>query len=133
MINDILDKADAIKCISKYFLTFFLRLLIVFNFKQSTLERKLSFKTRRNEIFFQKRFFWNDYFLSILKDRLNDPFKEIPHIKNGNTLNSQKTNCSKKTLLEVKINCSIQWNNAIGLIFVNINFTKTIGVCAVKL
>ena len=51
----------------------------------------------------------------------------------GTLLIAKKLTVQKRLYLKSVINCSIQWNNAIGLIFVNINFTKTIGVCAVKL
>ena len=50
MINDIPDKADSIKFISKYFLTFLLRLLVVLNFKQRTFENSSFTKEKPKNI-----------------------------------------------------------------------------------
>lgn len=50
MINDIPDKADSIKFISKYFLTFLLRLLVVLNFKQRTFENSSFIKEKPKNI-----------------------------------------------------------------------------------
>ena len=49
--------------------------------KESSVTKHVAMK-----YFFKKKFL-KRYFLSILKDELNEPFKEIPLIKNGKTLN----------------------------------------------